>query len=673
MALKVRTIRVPLRTTTGLQAITVTGFGTPTAADVTLVQATADNTETAHAQVCRGFTDGTREYCVSGSVKDGQTTEDAHNESDGAALAILCTPGTATNIVTVTFDSWITDGIQISVDVTDGNAYFLVVTLFTGCTAEVTSITITGIGTEATATLGHSEQVKAVIAASAGSPLLTGNAPTMRFTTGFAVKDGSITQRSISRTSGNGTTTTRTAARYDTSRVGCPNMSSTNGSETFGGEVTTMGTGTVGITGRGASASDRVFILLCLSGFTESVFVGDVNTPASTGDQSVTGVGFLPQAVVGATSILSTEEIANGTGNGGGFGTFAWDRHYKSHTSITSQDNVSTSREKCWSVHQGLKIHGEDGTLIAEARLASLDADGFTLNWSTVDAGTQRRCIFIAFEERDGVLSVDSGTVAEGSGGVAWTNPSDSRVSNNTRASITLNAIAGNDSNPLNFTNFDFSDLPADATIDAVYAIVQARETSGDGPGRLTTVQAWDGASVQGTNQGSTASLTATNDAPHQYGAGDWGWWTAARLKNTSNGVRLIATNGGLGSTIEIDNVVMVVEYHVADAPTIIDITPASGTQGTSLGVTIFGSGFTTATQVTFSGTGLSVTNKVVAIGGEEMTATLTIDPGATAGLRDVIVTNPDTQSDTLEEGFEVTAAPAVEAGDSMPLMGVAF
>lgn len=404
MALKVGNVPVvALRTTTGTQDFTISGFGTPTGYLVYLSEAVVNNTETADSQLSIGMSDGTRSRVVSSSAVDGVTTEDTQAESQNASVALLCTPGTPSDIVRVDHSAFITDGVRLNVAVTNGVAYLITVVLFTGCTCEVADVLITGIGTEATATLGHSEQVKAVIAASCGSATNSATANTMRLTMGVARYDSGIAQRAISHFSGNGTATSRQAVRYASDRVAIPVISNT-GAETFGGEMTTMTTGSIGITGRGVSASDRSIICLCLSGFSESVFVGDINTATGTGSSATTGLGFQPQAIVGVSSILSSASVSNGGNQAGGFGVFAWDRRgpgpssVTNHFSITGEDNVGTMRQKTWSNNVAIESYSETGALLARATLTSFDSDGFTLDWTTVDA-TARRNIYIAFGE----------------------------------------------------------------------------------------------------------------------------------------------------------------------------------------------------------------------------------------------------------------------------------
>jgi hypothetical protein len=86
-------------------------------------------------------------------------------------------------------------------------------------------------------------------------------------------------------------------------------------------------------------------------------------------------------------------------------------------------------------------------------------------------------------------------------------------------------------------------------------------------------------------------------------------------------------------------------------APTVTSVTPASGTEIGGTAVTITGTNFVSGATVTFGGvaaTGVSVVNDTT------ITATT---PAHAPGAVNVVVTNPDTQSGTLPNGYTYVAA----------------
>ncbi len=94
----------------------------------------------------------------------------------------------------------------------------------------------------------------------------------------------------------------------------------------------------------------------------------------------------------------------------------------------------------------------------------------------------------------------------------------------------------------------------------------------------------------------------------------------------------------------------------VAPAPSVTSVTPNTGAQGQNLAsVILTGSNFQNGAGCNF-GAGITV-NSCTFSSATQLTASLSISATATVAARNVTVTNPDTQSATLNNGFSVTAA----------------
>jgi hypothetical protein len=76
----------------------------------------------------------------------------------------------------------------------------------------------------------------------------------------------------------------------------------------------------------------------------------------------------------------------------------------------------------------------------------------------------------------------------------------------------------------------------------------------------------------------------------------------------------------------------------VVGGPVLSGLSPASGAQGNTVGVTLTGSGFTAGATVAVSGTGVAVSG-VTVVSGSRITATFTVAASAPAGSRTVTVT----------------------------------
>lgn len=136
-----------------------------------------------------------------------------------------------------------------------------------------------------------------------------------------------------------------------------------------------------------------------------SAYVGSLTQPAATGNQSITGVGFQPKLIIFFYNDLTSSTVTNTIlreGYGAATSSSArWVNCGYTPSASTSQ-YVSFRNDACIDyVNSGL---GTDG----RADLVSLDADGFTINWSTTDA-TARLVNFIAFAGSD-ITNVKVGT-----------------------------------------------------------------------------------------------------------------------------------------------------------------------------------------------------------------------------------------------------------------------
>ena len=94
--------------------------------------------------------------------------------------------------------------------------------------------------------------------------------------------------------------------------------------------------------------------------------------------------------------------------------------------------------------------------------------------------------------------------------------------------------------------------------------------------------------------------------------------------------------------------------------PTITSVTPSSRGQGaTNQNIVVTGMNFMDRADVSFSGNSITV-NSTTFVSSTELIANIDVAPTAPVGFRDVIVTNPDSQTGTGKDILEVTAAPTV-------------
>jgi len=107
--------------------------------------------------------------------------------------------------------------------------------------------------------------------------------------------------------------------------------------------------------------------------------------------------------------------------------------------------------------------------------------------------------------------------------------------------------------------------------------------------------------------------------------------------------------------------------YVAAAAPTITSVSPVSGPMVGGTAITLTGTGFVTACTLKINGVACT---SVVRVSATSVTA---VTPAGSAGAKDLVLTNADTQTGTLAIGFTYKAAPTVTActPNTSPLAGL--
>ena len=110
---------------------------------------------------------------------------------------------------------------------------------------------------------------------------------------------------------------------------------------------------------------------------TVSVKAGSFQGSGSTGNQSITGVGFQPKVVLFRYNMATSTGSAADSVIGFGVGISSSDRRTSGDY---SNNNVSTSSHAAWN-QDTYVIYTPSGS--SKADFVSMDSDGFTINWAT--------------------------------------------------------------------------------------------------------------------------------------------------------------------------------------------------------------------------------------------------------------------------------------------------
>lgn len=115
-----------------------------------------------------------------------------------------------------------------------------------------------------------------------------------------------------------------------------------------------------------------------------SVKGGQITSPTSTGNQAITGIGFQPKLLILYSTLLT--DANGGCSPTYGVGTSSSARWSLSQYGRFAVVRIAANLLDTTKIFRWCYATAVAGLTLIAADLVSLDADGFTLNWSTVDA-----------------------------------------------------------------------------------------------------------------------------------------------------------------------------------------------------------------------------------------------------------------------------------------------
>jgi hypothetical protein len=386
MGITCATTRVACTTSDGNQDITTSDLGglTPKAALLILMGATTDGTAASDLQFSYGAATGSsNRWCIFGNDEDGQATSDTACGSMTDAVCYATTPGTTTETAKADFSSWITNGIRINWSNAPASAYLLTVVFFAGTDLSAYAgseelgnttdleINVTDPGFEPDVVFTAKKEFDNIQAAS------------MRLSIGAVHNGVSVSQRALSTeyVDNQGTTINRLGfwSSYGIAH-------STNSLD-WGGEFTSFDSDGFSVITRNAGANNTALRYLALNfGGVASSWVGTHTTPTSTGNDSDAGPSFTPQLVLLGLSLAEGNDTIYQDNRAGSFGLAVFDADDE-YTGIgTSEDAVATTNTQSLSDDRAIVVPDDDGTLDIEASFVSMDANGWTVNYSNAPA-----------------------------------------------------------------------------------------------------------------------------------------------------------------------------------------------------------------------------------------------------------------------------------------------
>lgn len=383
-------VTVAANTSTGTQDFTVAGFGTPKGAIFLVSYGTANGTAVNHAMLSVGFTDGTRQRAIGIRVENAVVGgSDTGNIESSTACILTALNSADTTDGVATFDSWITDGVRVNWTDAPPSAYLVTCILFGGSGVSnvyVDDFTTPGVVDTAQDITAPGFQPDVVISFSAINAFNDTNSSTARPSLGFAVRDGSDTQRSASWTETDNASPAANILVVDTNSVA---RNATGGAGAAEAQVTDWDANGFSIYQRAnTTVLEGIFFCFKLNGL--SAKVATVATPTSTGSNSVTGVGFTPQfCMLGLTSALLVDTVYSDD-NAECFGVGVATPSLSSSLTMFAEDGSTDSDATNMIDNKIIRIRKDRADFIT-ATLTGFTSDGMTLNYTVVDASARQQ------------------------------------------------------------------------------------------------------------------------------------------------------------------------------------------------------------------------------------------------------------------------------------------
>jgi hypothetical protein len=167
------------------------------------------------------------------------------------------------------------------------------------------------------------------------------------------------------------------------------------------------------------TTQDNLVRYLLLGGNSLSAAAGNFTLNTSTGNQSVTGLGFQPSCVIFLTGQTTDGWTTDGMRFSIGCATGASERWCQAFYAVANNANQRYSHLSTSSVIVELGNSPSTGAIDMEADFVSFDTDGFTINIS--NAGRANYVAYLAMDDPDGGFYAGSGTQKTTTGTQAYT------------------------------------------------------------------------------------------------------------------------------------------------------------------------------------------------------------------------------------------------------------
>ena len=410
MGVKVAVLQVAVNTGTGNQTFTKTGFGTPKAALFIVSRAATNGTVANGAKWSYGAATGTtNRWCVAGQSENGQGTTDSDRYvTDTGVVVLLGNDGSLQGVAD--FVSFNEDNVILNWSTAPFAAVLLTIVLFGGTdlSAHANKFVDADLEDGATDVTGPGFEPDLVFVGGVSRAMDETRADSFRCVFGVCENDGGVdpqVQGGIGLFDKHGEDTSLCGLQVTSGRA---IKAVTETGTTYGVELTTFDGSGFSATTRDAGAGGQFewgYLALAFGGVVGH-WVGAIDTPTATGDKAYTGPGFTPQFVMLLMSHASAYGSHNSTGPAAiaaGIGVITADDEFANGFQIEDAQGTSDTQNAVDS--KAVWLPTDDGSTTNDfigtgpGGSGSLDANGFTINFSAVDTGTVRKWFALAIEK----------------------------------------------------------------------------------------------------------------------------------------------------------------------------------------------------------------------------------------------------------------------------------
>lgn len=390
MGITVAVTRAACNTGTGTQDFTTTDLGglTPKAALFIGTCCATDATPADHAVWSFGAADDVREWVNAATDEHNVADTDTDSGQNLSNCVWFRNPGEQTTDGIAAFDSFITNGVRINWTDAPAAAYLLTVILFAG-----TDLSVHANWKDMGSTMDVSIDITdpgftpdLVICAIVQSSDIVGAEASL----GVVEWDGAaVTQRCVEFWSCDAKASGRVQA-YCRSDAGILRAGLGGSTIRWWGEFSDFDANGFTVTPRNQAPLNPDLCYLALN-FNSAVDHGVLthSTPTSIGNDEETGVGFKPQFVLLLASFCEAVNTVYADNRGGTIGVAAVTSGVQYANSVQSEDAEATTDTQSLSDNVAVELPDHDGSAGVTASFVSFDANGWTLNYTAVEAAAK--------------------------------------------------------------------------------------------------------------------------------------------------------------------------------------------------------------------------------------------------------------------------------------------